>query len=149
MSRLARYTFVAAFLILAGCQNKTPPPPTSAPTPELHVKAGDLMKDFGGNGIAAEAKYKGKVIAVTGKFGSVQKAPLLGFVVQLLPEDAGDVNLSAVQCPLVESAKEEVGKMQEGQTITLIGTCEGQTVGQIKMSKCWIGKNPPPEAGKK
>ena len=148
MNRLARCTLVVALLLPAGCQNKTPPPPSGPTTPEVRVKAGDLMKDYGGNAIAADSKYKGKVLAVTGKFSSVQKAPLLGYVVQLLPEDAGDVNLSAVQCPLVESAKDEVGKMQEGQIITLIGTCDGQTVGQIKMQKCWVGKNPP-EAAKK
>ena len=122
------------------CQSHTPAPPAAPVAPAATVKAGDLLKEYGSNAVAADAKYKGKVLQVSGKFGSAQKAPLLGYAVQLLPEDAGDVNLSDVQCFIVESAEPEVAKLQPGQMITLQGTCDGQVVGQVKLSKCTIVK---------
>jgi hypothetical protein len=77
---------------------------------------------------------------VTGKFDGVQKAPLLGYVLQLLPEDAGEANLVFIQCFLAEEAHDEASKVQAGQLITVQGTCDGQTVSQVKMSKCTLAK---------
>jgi hypothetical protein len=131
---------LALSLIIVGCQSKAPPPPSGPPKAEVKAKAGDLLKDYGGNALAADGKYKGKVVEVTGKFNSVQKAIGIGYVVQLAAEDAPEVNLSFVQCPIVEQAKDEVAKIQEGQMITLVGTCDGQVAGQVKLSKCWVVK---------
>jgi hypothetical protein len=131
---------LALTLGLFGCQSGTAPPPAAPAAPAATVKAGDLLKEYGANALAADAKYKGKVLQVSGKFGSAQKAPLLGYAVQLLPEDAGDVNLSDVQCFIVESAEADVAKLQAGQMATLQGTCDGQVVGQVKLSKCTLVK---------
>jgi hypothetical protein len=131
---------LALTLALLGCQSGTAPPPAAPAAPAATVKAGDLLKEYGTNAVAADAKYKGKVLQVSGKFGSAQKAPLLGYAVQLLPEDAGDVNLSDVQCFIVESAEADVAKLQAGQMVTLQGTCDGQVVGQVKLSKCTLVK---------
>jgi hypothetical protein len=133
-------TLLVLTAALPGCRPKPPPPPAAPPAPAATVKAGDLLKEYGSNALAADAKYKGKLIRVSGKFGSAQKAPLLGYAVQLLPEDAGDVNLTAVQCFIVDSAEPDVAKLQEGQQITLQGTCDGQAVGQVKLSKCTLVK---------
>jgi len=99
-----------------------------------------LLTEYGTNAVGADAKYKGKLLRVTGKFGAAQKAPLLGYSVQLLPEESGDVNLSGVECFIVESAQADVGNMQPGQIVTMEGVCDGQVVGQIKMSKCKVVK---------
>ncbi len=128
--------FFAVGFALIGCQTKEQKAPPSGTA--LSVKAGELLTEYGTNAIAADNKYKGKLLRVTGKFGSAQKVPLMGFAVQLLPEDAGDVNLSGVQCIILESAQAEVGKMQPGQLVTLQGICDGQVVGQVKMSKCIV-----------
>src|SRR5262245_35846368 len=125
---------------LLGCKNKTPPPPSAPAAPPLTVKAGDLLKEYTSNAVAADAKYKGKQLRVTGKFGSAQKAPLLGYAVQVLPEDAGDLTMSGVQCFIVESAEPDVAKMQAGQMVTLEGTCDGQYLAQVKLSKCTVVK---------
>jgi hypothetical protein len=131
---------LALTVALGGCKSRTPPKPAPPAEPAIVIKAGDLMKEYAGNALAADAKYKGKVLQVTGKFGSAQKAPLMGYAVQLLPEDAGDVNLSAVQCFLHESAEAEVAKVQSGQMITLEGTCDGQALGQVTLKKCTLVK---------
>jgi len=132
---------VAVFVLvvgLAGCTQKEAKVPPSGPA--VAVKAGDLLAEYGTNAVAADGKYKGKLLRVTGKFGTAQKVPLVGYSVQLLPEDAGDVNLNGVECFIVESAQADVAKFQQGQMVTLEGTCDGQVVGQIKMSKCIVVK---------
>jgi hypothetical protein len=138
---MTRFVCVAALFALAlaplGCKSRSP---KAAPAAEVAgtVKAGDLLKEYGTNAVAADAKYKGKVWQVSGKFGSAQKAPLLGYAVQLLPDDAGDVNTSMVQCFIVEEAQAAVAQMKEGQKITVQGTCDGQVLGQVKFSKCTL-----------
>lgn len=134
---------LAALLVLAlvaGCRTHTPTQPATPAAAPVSVKAGDLLKDYGGNALAADKKYKGQVLRVTGKFGSVQKAPLIGYTLQLLPEDAGDISLSAVQCVLEESAQSAAAELKEGQTVTIQGTCDGQVVGQVKLSHCTVVK---------
>jgi hypothetical protein len=134
-------TLLTLLLGLLGCQARPAPKPSAPSAPALTVKAGDLLKDYGGNAIAADSKYKGKFIRVTGKFNSAQPVPLYGYAVQLVAEDAGDLNASMVQCFLEESAKEEVGKFQQGQMIAMQGTCEGQPLpGQVRLSKCTVAK---------
>jgi hypothetical protein len=131
---------LAVLLPSLGCQsgsgNKTPPPSG----PAIAVAAGEMLKEYATNAVAADSKYKGKLVRVTGKFGTAQKAPLLGYAVQVLPEDAGDVNLSGIECFVVEAAHADVGRFQQGQMVTLEGTCDGQVVGQVKMSKCVVVK---------
>jgi hypothetical protein len=124
---------------LLGCSGRTQAPAATG-TPDVTIKAGDLLKEYGTNAVAADAKYKGKVLRVSGKFGSAQKAPLLGYAVQLLPEDAGDVNLTDVQCFIVESAEADIAKLKPGQMITMQGMCDGQVVAQVKLSKCILVK---------
>jgi tRNA_anti-like len=134
----------AALLVVAvsllGCQTSTGPTGAAPAAPAATVKAGALLQEYAANAVAADAKYKGKPLRVSGKFGSAQKVPLMGYAVELLPEDAGDVNLSGVQCFILESAEADVAKFKPGQMVTLEGTCDGQAVGQVKMSKCTVVK---------
>ena len=141
MTRTAGRLAVAAFAIfLAGCPTASGPKPAPQTGPAISVKAGDLLSEYGTNAVAADGKYKGKTLQVTGKFGSAQKNPFGGYVVQLVPEDAGAVNLSGIECFIAESAQADVAAFQSGQIVTLLGTCDGQVVGQVKMSKCTVVK---------
>ena len=127
-------------LAAAGCQVKTAPPPAAPVKPDAVVKAGDLLNEYGTNAVAADGKYKGKILRVTGKFASANSTPVVGYSVQLVPEDAGDVNTSGVHCFIVEAAKDDVGKLQPGQIVTMQGRCDGTGLGQVKLSKCTVVK---------
>jgi len=133
-------SLLALALGLLGCKTRTPPKPAAPTEPDATVKAGDLLKEYSTNAVAADAKYKGKLLKVPGKFNSANKAPLLGYAIQLNPEDAPEASLSYVQCFIVESAEPEVAKLQPGQMITVMGTCDGQVLGQVKLSKCVLVK---------
>jgi hypothetical protein len=141
MTRLASaVALVGLTLGLVGCSGHSAVNTAPAPTASVTVKAGDLLAEYGANAVAADAKYKGKPLQVKGKFGTAQKAPLLGYAVQVLPEDAGDLNLSGVECFIVESAQADVAKLQPGAMITVQGMCDGQVMGQVKLSKCTLVK---------
>jgi hypothetical protein len=141
MTRLVCLAILFALMLgLLGCRTRTAPPTGASAAPAVTAKAGELLTEYSTNAVAADAKYKGKLLQVSGKFGSAQKAPLLGYAVQLLPEDASDVNTSAVQCFIVESAEADVAKLQPGQMITIQGTCDGQVLSQVKLSKCSLVK---------
>src|SRR5262249_29716089 len=76
---------------LPGCHKHPPPAPAAPATPAAAVKAGDLLNEYRTNTLAADAKYKGKLLQVSGKFTSVSKVPLTErYVLQLAAEDAGD-----------------------------------------------------------
>ncbi len=129
----------ALALGLAGCKTKKPAKESAPETPVASVKAGDLLNEYSANALAADGKYKGKVIQVTGKFSSVQKMVLVGYVLQLAPEDAGDLNASLLQCVLTEDAQAAAAQLQPGQKVTIQGTCEGQPIpGQVRMSQCRV-----------
>ena len=140
MCLVSRVTLLGLILVLLGCRSRTAPTPGPSNAPAVSVKAGELLKEYSTNAVAADAKYKGKLVQVSGKFGSAQKAPLLGYAVQLLPEDASEGNVSAVQCFIVEDAKEDVAKLQPEQRITIQGTCDGQVLSQVKLSQCSLIK---------
>jgi hypothetical protein len=128
---------VLAVFSLAGCETKKEKvaPPSGDPIP---VKAGDLISEYASNAVGADGKYKGKLLKVTGKFSSSSKVPLMGYAVELVGEDQ-ELNSSAIQCFILDSAQAAVGKMKQGDIVTLQGVCDGQPVpGQTKMSKCTV-----------
>ena len=140
MARLLfAFTLFALALSPAGCKKQKQAKPSEPETPVASVKAGDLLNEYSSNALAADGKYKGKVIQVTGKFSSVQKMVLVGYVLQLAPEDAGDLNASMLQCVLTEDAQAAAAQLQPGQKVTIQGTCQGQPIpGQVRMSECRV-----------
>ena len=107
----------------------------------FRVKASDLLKEYAANAVAADRKYKGRVIEVTGKFSSAQKMVVVGYIVQIVGDDAGELNSSFVQCMLQQGAEEDIRKVLPGQRITMQGTCDGSPLpGQVKLSKCIVVK---------
>jgi hypothetical protein len=141
MKHLVRCLLLFAVILgLAGCKTRSTGAAAPPAEPPPKVKAGDLLKEYAANAVAADKKYKGKLLQVTGKFGSVTKAPLFGYSLDLVPEDAAEGSLTSIQCFLADTAEDDVAKLQAGQAITVQGTCDGQIAPVIKLSKCTIVK---------
>ena len=142
MTRLVSCVLVLALSLTSlGCKSKPAPGPAAPSGPDVKVKADDLLKEYAANAIAADAKYKGKVVQVTGKFSSAQKMVIVGYVVQVVGDEAGELNSSFIQCTLQEGADADLAKFQAGQPITMQGTCDGTPLpGQVKLSKCIVVK---------
>lgn len=89
-------------------------------TPALAVTAIALYEAYDANEVSADAKYKGKKLAVTGEVKDVEKT--FGNVYVNL---TGNEFLGQVTCKLESEA--DAAKLTKGQTVTLVGTGDGKT----------------------
>lgn len=88
------------------------------------VQAKALTKDFESNELAANDKYKGKLLAVSGKVSNI--AETFGNVTASLE---GHNMVISVMCSFDEAEKANVAKLKKGGTATFIGTSDGMTGG--------------------
>ncbi|MGB8992678.1 MAG: hypothetical protein WCD80_11545 [Desulfobaccales bacterium] len=97
----------------------------------LEVKADDLYREYQRNMVAADQKYKDRLIRVNGNVWKIDKLP----PIMPLPEfaknkpyvglgfDSGFGGLIGAQCFFKN--ENEIAKLRVGQLVTLIGTCYG------------------------
>jgi hypothetical protein len=98
------------------------PSPKPKPKPEpkaLAVSAQQMLNEFEGNEAAADAKYKGKTLKITGIVEKVDTEFLDDdqYVIQLA--DGGDFVLWTVNCN--DMSGKEAAKVQKGQKVSVIG----------------------------
>jgi hypothetical protein len=93
--------------------------PSSRPEP-LHVKAKDLYDEYQKNGVAADEKYKGTVLFITGEVCSIDKDSFDKMVIEL---NAGADSDGTVHAQMRESEKASVITVAKKQLLVL--RCEG------------------------
>lgn len=94
------------------------------------VTAIQLYNAFNENEIAADSKYKNKVIEVTGEVNSVEKS--WGTIYVDL-----DVNwLPMVHCAMNEDQIDAVAALKKGQKIIIRGTCTGVFLTIVSLDDC-------------
>ena len=97
----------------------------STPTEKavLNVRANDLVKAYESNEVAADEKYKGKLVKVSGRIESIGKDLLDNPYVVL----GGEGMLDGVQCtfPDKASSRGELAKLNKGESVNITGVCEG------------------------
>lgn len=100
-------------------------PATNAPTEKpIAVQAKALTKEYDDNELAADAKYKDKMLAVSGKVSNI--AETMGNVTVQLE---GHNIAKNVMCSFDEAEKANVAKLKKGQQVTLSGKGDGMTAG--------------------
>jgi hypothetical protein len=100
------------------------------------LDAKELFNAYKSDSAAAESKYKGKTVKVSGTIGA-SGTDVAGTVFALF--EAGD-NAYFVRCVFPESMKSEVSALPKNQTAVLQGTIEGKVYGDVKLSGCSIAK---------
>lgn len=129
------------FLTVLGCgggsnTGTTPASNTTAAPDEkpIAVQAKALTKEYDENELAADGKYKGKLLAVSGKVSNI--AETLGNVTAQL--EGHNVVLS-VMCNFDESQKASVTALKKGQQATFVGRGDGSTAGlYVGLQKCKV-----------
>jgi hypothetical protein len=130
MRLLQVLTFVSLALGVAAC-NK----PKAKPTVEEEIKpvakltAEELLDEYKKNQLGADQKYKDKFIQVTGKVSRVEKVALAGYYVGIGSAHEGEFDIMAFLDKDDKAAEEKAGKLKEGDTVTMIGKCEGKAGG--------------------
>lgn len=96
------------------------------PTPEekaIIITAKDLSKAYDENELAADEKYKGKKLEVTGSIEDI--AETMGNITVSLK---GHDILKNVMCSFPEEEKGKVAKLKKGEKTTLVGIGDGKTL---------------------
>lgn len=105
----------------------------------IEVDYEKLYQEYQDNAIAADGKYKGKVLQLKGKVDNINREiagnPFVTFSV------GGEYSFKDVRLTLKKSEEEKVSKLTKGQTITVKGKCSGQLVtGTVSLYDCEIIK---------
>ena len=113
---------------------RTAPPATTAPAPasasgdeRIAVNAADLYKAYDNDEQAADARYKGRQLSVTGVVEEIKLEGEQGVVVDL---QGGDF-MDTVFCFFDDSQKPAVAKLKKGQKVTINGTGDGKFVNPV------------------
>jgi hypothetical protein len=126
---------VAGFLFIAfgSDDEKITEIEISTQAPAVTVSASQLYADYEANGVAADGKYKGKVLLVTGKVNTIDRDIMDKIYITL----KGDEYFGDIQCFFAESQVGTASQLSKGQTITLIGKCDGKVM-NVMLKGCAI-----------
>lgn len=101
---------------------------------DYEVTANQLYQAYDANEIAADDKYKGKKLAVTGRISEISE--ILGDIHVDLKTGDG-IGWTKISCNMED--RDVVSKLRKGQKVTIIGTCDGLTLNvSIDLEDCKI-----------
>lgn len=100
---------------------------------DFEISARDLYSEYEQNEVAADNKFKGKKLAVTGVIKDIGNDILNDSYITL---NTGNL-IGDVQCYL---DKNEVAKLSKGQIVTVIGKCTG-LFGNVGLKNCKLHSN--------
>lgn len=104
-----------------------------AERPALEKAAGEknfreLVQAYKANPIAADAKYKGKELMISGQVEYIAR-DVLG---------RPFLSLGKVTAYFPASAEAEIARLGKGQAVTLVGVVDGDTLGVLSLGKCQL-----------
>lgn len=99
----------------------------------IEISARDLFAAYEENEVAADQKYKGKKLKVTGTIKDFGTNILDDSYITLETEEY----FLSIQCYFKESELDKVTNLSKGQTITLIGVCDGMSM-NVVIENCEI-----------
>ena len=107
------------------------PKVTSDSNPSVTISASKLYKEYNENEIAADEKYKGKIIEVTGLIRDIGNDIMDNAYITLV----GNEYFGDIQCYFNE--KSVVAKLSKGKKITVIGSCSGLMI-NVQINNCIV-----------
>ena len=99
--------------------------------PNVTVSARKLYKEYNDNEIAADEKYKGQIIQVSGIIRDIGNVIMDNAYVTLI----GDQYFGDIQCYFNE--KSIVAGLSKGKRITVIGSCSGLMM-NVQINNCIV-----------
>lgn len=114
------------------------PPPPAPQKPAFTLKASALFKAYEDNEVAADLKYKGQLLEVTGtvtKIGKTEtkKVPYLEF-------GWGQFSLDCVQVQFSAGDEAELARLNKGDTVTVRGVGAGYQIGVVYLVQGKVAK---------
>lgn len=109
------------------------PKPESAPEPIVAVTAPALFAAYDANEISADDKFKGKMLAVTGKIDSIGKDILDTMYLTL--SNGEEFAIMGVQAFFEDDAGKQLARLTKGQKVTVLCRCDGK-LGNVMLKEC-------------
>lgn len=135
---------VIVFFIIVGSSGSSNPASTSSVVqeqavsePAVAVTASKLASDYEANEVSADAKYKGKILEVTGTISNIGKDILDTPYVAL--SDGKQYSITSIQCMFDKSDQGQLAALSKDAKITLSGRGDGK-LGNILLRECSIVK---------
>jgi len=104
----------------------------SLATPDYVLSANALFNEYDKNSVAADAKYEGKIVKVSGTIQSIGK-DIIDTAYLVI---GGSGFLDGVQCMLPRGQEGLVASVSKGQYVTLKGKVSGQIMGNVIVNNC-------------
>jgi hypothetical protein len=106
--------------------------------PDVTVTTDQLLDEYQKNHIGADQKYKGKWVQITGKYSGTGNVALAGDYVGLGSAHEGEFDVMCFLDKNDTAARDKAGKLKEGDTVTLLGLCEGKVLGftAVRLKLC-------------
>lgn len=101
-------------------------------TPAIDVAAGELFDAYHENEVAADDRFKGKKLRVTGTIASIDKDFLDNVVVRLQTAN----QFQSVMATVREAEKSTAAKLKKGQKATVTCKGRGMVVGSPSLDDC-------------
>ncbi|KKS52560.1 MAG: hypothetical protein UV19_C0017G0005 [Parcubacteria group bacterium GW2011_GWA2_42_28] len=120
--------------IIDNSSNKPAEPAQVAP--KIIVTSVVISKDYADNEVSADAKYKDKLIEISGKIANVSNGTFDNEMVVKLSD--GQYNINGAMCYMKTSERDKVLVFKKGQQVTLIGTGSSATLGSPVLKDCVI-----------
>lgn len=108
--------------------------PKSAETPAIKITAESLYDEYDANEIAADQRYKGHVLEVSGTIHSIGKAG--SPYVQL--DRSGPWPNPAAICYFDSSNDAGLARLSKGDRIVIRGKCTGRSLASVSLRECRI-----------
>ncbi len=121
----------------SGNQSPTVQPTTAVQKPTI-VEATALIADYDKNKLAANDKYKGKLVQTTGYIKNISDDLTGKYYLSLEPTNDQYYFGTTMACYFND--KSELTSLANGQSVTVQGTMEEMTVGIIAMKDCKVVK---------
>ena len=110
-----------------------PEAPPQPPSIDVKVSAADLFKAYEANEIAADQRFKGKLLEVSGKIDSIGKDLLDNPYVSL--KSGGQFDILGIQAFFDEAATSQLAGLSKGQSVTLQCRCDGKMM-NVMLKDC-------------
>lgn len=95
------------------------------------VKAQELADDFDANQVAAESKWKGKLVQFSAEITNITDTGLSFSNVA-----SKQFSMAQISCKITD--KQQLLPLKNGQNVTVKGVVGGQTIGVIDVSNCSV-----------
>ena len=101
---------------------------------DIRVSAKKLLEAYEANEVAADSKYKGKILEVTGTIDSIAKG-ILDSIYVVLRNKYDEYAITGVQCFFHEKYEYKISLLKKDQTITIKGRCDGKMI-NVSLTDC-------------